>query len=291
MLTSIATCVDGLKRCATRKWWSLRTVEIFCPRRCLTRLVRGKCVKRIIVQSGSGWSNKCKSWRKRARRKQGKRNILGPTIQSLADSQKRTCNVDKEEKKINLVDNRRLWKPDRFSGLEVTGSFMYSVLPELESGNSTMKTNLLIRSIAVGLDWRPCPTVVHVNKTLANFFPIHFWSYFQIFGRQNVYGSNFAQFFWVISRLTFCPLCWWIRKNNKLFCFLEEAGATSVQKRWRKVCVTMSHYLTTLIAHETQASWLSCGVFLNVFWSSCQGCNLKLNFKFHGEVWSSIAWQ
>ena len=39
----------------------------------------------------------------------------------------------------------------------------------------------------------PYPANIHVNKTLAKFFPSIFL--FQIFGKQNVYEPNFARFF------------------------------------------------------------------------------------------------
>ena len=48
----------------------------------------------------------------------------------------------------------------------------------------------------------PYPAIMHVNKTLAKFFPsifllfpAHSWSLFQFFGKQNVYEPNFANFF------------------------------------------------------------------------------------------------
>ena len=40
----------------------------------------------------------------------------------------------------------------------------------------------------------PYPAIVHVNKTLAKFFPAHFLSVPDFFGK-HVYEPNFAQFF------------------------------------------------------------------------------------------------
>ena len=44
------------------------------------------------------------------------------------------------------------------------------------------------------------------------FFSTQFWSLFQVFGRRNVYGSNFAQFLGDFHFITVirCSLCWWI---------------------------------------------------------------------------------
>ena len=67
---------------------------------------------------------------------------MGPAIQALATAQTEVANaMKKDEKKINLVDNRGIGKPDKFSGKESesylrwrikTESFMFSVFPEME---------------------------------------------------------------------------------------------------------------------------------------------------------------
>ena len=44
---------------------------------------------------------------------------MGPAIQALATAQTEVANaMKKDEKKINLVDNRGIGKPDKFSGKE-----------------------------------------------------------------------------------------------------------------------------------------------------------------------------
>ena len=60
-----------------------------------------------------------------------------------------------------------------------------------------------------------------------DFFSSHFWSLFQVFGRRNVYGSNFAQFlgdFHLIIVIR-CSLCWWI-------CFFFEIWGLEILGSW-----------------------------------------------------------
>ena len=67
---------------------------------------------------------------------------VGPAIQALATSQTEVANaLKKDEKKINLVDNRGIGKPERLGGKDSesylrwkikTEAFVLSVYPELE---------------------------------------------------------------------------------------------------------------------------------------------------------------
>ena len=67
---------------------------------------------------------------------------IGPALQALATSQSEMANAMKQdERKMNLVDNRGIGKPDKFTGAEKESflrwkvkleSYMYSVFPEME---------------------------------------------------------------------------------------------------------------------------------------------------------------